>query len=146
MGADTPLACLTEEPVLLYNYFKQLFAQVTNPPLDAIREELVTSLFTYLGREGNLLEESPRAAHLVKLKQPILSNADLEKLRQVAVGDLRAVTLPMLFNAAEGEDGLQRALEERAPAEQRAHPTHLAHVGAPAGIHVVGEGALNERC
>ncbi|HEY1629552.1 MAG TPA: glutamate synthase central domain-containing protein, partial [Tepidisphaeraceae bacterium] len=112
MGTDTPLACLSEKPVLLYNYFKQLFAQVTNPPLDAIREELVTSLFTYLGREGNLLDESPQHAHLIKLKQPILSNADLEKLRQVAVGELRAVTLPMLFNVAEGEDGLKRSLEE----------------------------------
>ncbi|HMB95363.1 MAG TPA: glutamate synthase central domain-containing protein, partial [Tepidisphaeraceae bacterium] len=112
MGTDTPLACLSEKPVLLYNYFKQLFAQVTNPPLDAIREELVTSLLTYLGREGNLLDESPQHAHLIKLKQPILSNTDLEKLRQVAVGDLRAVTLPMLFNVSEGEDGLKRSLEE----------------------------------
>src|SRR5690349_1753878 len=106
MGTDTPLACLSEKPQLLYTYFKQLFAQVTNPPLDAIREELVTSLYTYLGREGNLLDEQPKAAHLIKLKQPILSNGDLEKLRQVAVGDLRAVTLPMLFNVADGEDGL----------------------------------------
>src|SRR3954447_2435062 len=112
MGTDTPLACLSEKPQLLYNYFKQLFAQVTTPPLDAIREELVTSLYTYLGREGNLLDESPKAAHLIKLKQPILSNADLEKLRQVAVGELRAVTLPMLFNVSEGEEGLKRALEE----------------------------------
>ncbi len=112
MGADTPLACLSDQPVLLYNYFKQLFAQVTNPPLDAIREELVTSLFTYLGREGNLLDETPRAAHLVKLKQPILSNADLERLRQVEIGDLRAATVPMLFNVSDGEDGLKRGLEE----------------------------------
>src|SRR5207237_10496412 len=103
MGNDTPLACLSEKPQLLYNYFRQLFAQVTNPPLDAIREELVTSMYTYLGREGNLLDEQPSAAHLIKLKQPILSNADLEKLRQVAVADLRAVTLPMLFNISEGE-------------------------------------------
>jgi glutamate synthase domain-containing protein 2/glutamate synthase domain-containing protein 3 len=112
MGADTPLACLSERPVLLYNYFKQLFAQVTNPPLDAIREELVTSLFTYLGREGNLLDESPKAARLVKLKQPILSNSDLEKLRQLDTTDLKAVTLPMLFNVADGEEGLTKALEE----------------------------------
>ena len=61
MGTDTPLACLSDRPQLLYNYFKQLFAQVTNPPLDAIREELVTSLYTYLGREGNLLDETPAA-------------------------------------------------------------------------------------
>ncbi|MCC7350424.1 MAG: glutamate synthase large subunit [Phycisphaerales bacterium] len=112
MGTDTPLACLSQRPQLLYNYFKQLFAQVTNPPLDANFESLVTSLYTYLGREGNLLEETPRHAHLIKLKQPILSNADLEKLRQVAVGDLRAVTLPMLFNVRDGEKGLQQALEE----------------------------------
>jgi len=112
MGADTPLACLSDKPQLLYNYFRQLFAQVTNPPLDAIREELVTSLYTYLGREGNLLEETPRHCHLIKLKQPILSNADLEKLRQVAVGELRAVTLPMLFKAGDGEAGLGKALDE----------------------------------
>ncbi|HEX8914165.1 MAG TPA: glutamate synthase large subunit, partial [Humisphaera sp.] len=111
MGTDTPLACLSERPQLLYSYFKQLFAQVTNPPLDANFEELVTSLITYLGREGNLLDESPKAAHLVKLNQPILSNHDLEKLREVATGDLRAVTLPALFKVADGEAGLGRAVE-----------------------------------
>ncbi|MDB5302956.1 MAG: hypothetical protein JWM97_505, partial [Phycisphaerales bacterium] len=100
MGTDTPLACLSDKPQLLYNYFRQLFAQVTNPPLDANFEELVTSLYTYLGREGNLLEESPSACHLVKLNQPILSNSDLEKLREVQVGDLRSVTIPMLFRVA----------------------------------------------
>ena len=119
MGTDTPLACLSDQPQLLYGYFKQLFAQVTNPPLDAIREELVTSLYTYLGREGNLLDETPGHCHLVKLKQPILSNTDLEKLRAVAVGDLRAVTLPMLFNVADGEAGLEKAVDElRAKAAQ----------------------------
>ncbi len=112
MGTDTPLACLSTKPVLLYNYFKQLFAQVTNPPLDAIREELVTSLYTYLGREGNLLDETPKHAHLIKLKQPILSNTDLEKLRQVEAGELRATTLPMLFNIGDGEGGLKTALDE----------------------------------
>jgi glutamate synthase domain-containing protein 2/glutamate synthase domain-containing protein 1/glutamate synthase domain-containing protein 3 len=111
MGTDTPLACLSDKPQLLYNYFRQLFAQVTNPPLDAIREELVTSLYTYLGREGNLLSEVPKNCHLIKLKQPILSNSDLEKLREVQHGDLRAVTLPMLFNVAEGEAGLEKAVE-----------------------------------
>ena len=88
MGTDTPLACLSDKPQLLYSYFKQLFAQVTNPPLDANFEELVTSLYTYLGREGNLLEESPKACHLVKLKQPILSNTDLEKLRELSIEEL----------------------------------------------------------
>ena len=120
MGTDTPLACLSDKPQLLYNYFRQLFAQVTNPPLDAIREELVTSLYTYLGREGNLLSEEPKNCHLIKLKQPILSNNDLEKLREVAHGDLRAVTLPMLFNVAEGEAGLEKALDALCDAAAKA--------------------------
>ncbi len=112
MGADTPIACLSDKPQLLYNYFRQLFAQVTNPPLDANFEELVTSLITYLGREGNLLDESPRAAHLVKLRQPILSNIDLAKLREIRAGELRSTTLPMLFRVADGEAGLERAMDE----------------------------------
>ncbi len=112
MGNDISLACLSDRPQLLYSYFKQLFAQVTNPPLDAIREEMVTSLYTYLGREGNLLDETPKHAHLIKLKQPILSNLDLEKLRNVAVGELRATTLPMLFQAAEGPAGMEKAVDE----------------------------------
>src|SRR5438046_7832019 len=112
METNTPLTLHSNKPVLLYNYFKQLFAQVTNPPLDAIREELVTSLYTYLGREGNLLDETPQHAHLIKLNYPVISNDELEKLRECAAGDLRAVTLPMLFNVAEGEAGLQAALED----------------------------------
>jgi glutamate synthase (NADPH) large chain len=111
MGTDTPLACLSDKPQLLYNYFKQLFAQVTNPPLDANFEALVTSLYTYLGREGNLLDETPKHCHLIKLKQPILSNHDLAKLREVSKGDLRSVTIPMLFNVAEGPDGLGIAVD-----------------------------------
>ena len=120
MGTDTPLACLSDKPQLLYSYFKQLFAQVTNPPLDAIREEMVTSLYTYLGREGNLLEETPKHCHMIKLKYPILSNQDLEKLRQVAVGDLRAVTIPMLFKVADGEAGLEKAVDALCAAAARA--------------------------
>jgi glutamate synthase domain-containing protein 2/glutamate synthase domain-containing protein 1/glutamate synthase domain-containing protein 3 len=120
MGTDTPLACLSDKPQLLYNYFRQLFAQVTNPPLDAIREELVTSLYTYLGREGNLLSEAPKNCHLIKLRQPILSNTDLEKLREVSHGDLRAVTLPMLFSAAGGEAGLEKAVDALCEAAARA--------------------------
>src|SRR5688572_27970863 len=105
MGTDTPLACLSEKPQLLYNYFRQLFAQVTNPPLDANFEALVTSLYTYLGCEGNLLDETPQHCHLVKLKQPILSNADLAKLREVSFGSLKATTIPMLFRVSDGEAG-----------------------------------------
>ena len=110
MGSDTPLACLSDKPQLLYNYFKQLFAQVTNPPLDANFEELVTSLNTYLGHEGNLLEESPKHCHLIKLNTPILTNTDLAKLREVSAGNLRSVTLPMVFDVAAGEAGLEAAL------------------------------------
>ena len=102
MGADTPLACLSDKPQLLYTYFRQLFAQVTNPPLDAIREELVTSLYTYLGREGNLLSEEPKNCHLIKLRQPILSNSDLEKLREVAHGR------PSGGDSADAVQGLRR--------------------------------------
>src|SRR5436190_2459180 len=112
MGTDTPLACLSDRPQLLYAYFKQLFAQVTNPPLDANFESLVTSLYTYLGREGNLLDETPEHCSLIKVKTPILSNADLEKIRQVAAGEMKAVTLPMLFKAVDGAGGLEKALDE----------------------------------
>ena len=106
---DTPPAfCPRAHCVQYFNHL----AQVTNPPLDAIREELVTSLYTYLGREGNLLEETPKHAHLIKLKYPIISNNELEKLRQVSTGDLRSVTLPMHFDVTKGEGGLKDALEE----------------------------------
>jgi glutamate synthase domain-containing protein 2/glutamate synthase domain-containing protein 1/glutamate synthase domain-containing protein 3 len=105
MGTDTPLACLSDKPQLLYGYFKQLFAQVTNPPLDANFESLVTSLYTYLGREGNLLDETPAHCRLVKLKQPILSNTDLAKLRELDKPGLKSVTVPMLFSAAENDLG-----------------------------------------
>ena len=111
MGTDTPLACLSDRPQLLFNYFKQLFAQVTNPPIDPIREEMVMSLTSYIGTERNILEETPRNCHTLKLPQPVLTNRDLEKLRRVSQGDLLATTLPMAFRAGEGETGLRRALE-----------------------------------
>ncbi|MGB8258728.1 MAG: glutamate synthase large subunit [Terracidiphilus sp.] len=112
MGTDTPLACLSDRPQPLFNYFKQLFAQVTNPPIDPIREELVMSLISYIGTERNILEETPDNCHTLKLPHPILSNRDLEKLRRVSSGDLLATTLPALFRAEEGEKGLKRALDE----------------------------------
>ncbi|MFT3786238.1 MAG: glutamate synthase-related protein [Tepidisphaeraceae bacterium] len=112
MGTDTPLACLSDKPQLLFNYFKQLFAQVTNPPLDAIREELVTSLYTWLGREGNLLSEVPENARLVKLKTPIITNKELAKLRALDRDGFKAVTLSMLFKSADGEEGLTRAVDQ----------------------------------
>ncbi len=111
MGADTPLACLSDKPQLLYNYFKQLFAQVTNPPLDANFEALVTSLNTYLGKGGNLLSEKPENCHFVKLKSPILSNDDLRRLRGVNSGSLKAMTFPMLFDARRGGEALEEAID-----------------------------------
>jgi glutamate synthase (NADPH) large chain len=112
MGTDTPLACLSDRPQPLFNYFKQLFAQVTNPPIDPIREEMVMSLVSYIGTERNILEETPENCHTLKLPHPILTNRDLEKLRRVSRGDLLAITLPALFRAADGELGLKRALDE----------------------------------
>jgi glutamate synthase (NADPH) large chain len=112
MGTDTPLACLSDRPQPLFNYFKQLFAQVTNPPIDPIREELVMSLISYIGTERNILDETPENCHTLKLPHPILTNRDLEKLRRVSSGDLLATTLPALFRAEDGEAGLKRSLEE----------------------------------
>jgi glutamate synthase domain-containing protein 2/glutamate synthase domain-containing protein 1/glutamate synthase domain-containing protein 3 len=112
MGNDVPLACLSDRPQPLFNYFKQLFAQVTNPPIDPIREELVMSLISYIGTERNILDEKPENCHTLKLPHPILSNRDLEKLRRVSSGDLLATTLPALFRAEDGERGLKHALED----------------------------------
>jgi len=112
MGTDTPLACLSDQPQSLFNYFKQLFAQVTNPPIDPIREEMVMSLISYIGSERNILEEAPENCHMLKLAHPLLSNRELEKLRRVSNRDLLATTLPALFRAKDGEEGLKRALDE----------------------------------
>ncbi|MDQ6677652.1 MAG: glutamate synthase large subunit [Acidobacteriota bacterium] len=111
MGTDTPLACLSDKPQPLFNYFKQLFAQVTNPPIDPIREELVMSLVSYIGCERNILDETPIHCHTLKLPHPILTNRDFEKLRRVSQGDFLASTLPIMFRAADGEDGLKRSLD-----------------------------------
>src|SRR6202167_6335632 len=112
MGTDVPLACLSDRPQPLFNYFKQLFAQVTNPPIDPIREELVMSLISYIGTERNILDETPENCHTLRLPHPILSNRDLEKLRRVSSGDLLATTLPALFRAADGEVGLRHSLDD----------------------------------
>ena len=101
MGADTPLACLSDKPQPLFNYFKQLFAQVTNPPIDPIREEMVMSLISYIGTERNILAETPQHCHTLRLPHPILTNRDLERLRRVSQGSFLATTLPMLFAVEE---------------------------------------------
>ncbi len=129
MGTDTPLACLSDRPQPLFNYFKQLFAQVTNPPIDPIREELVMSLISYIGTERNILDETPENCHTLKLPHPILSNRDLEKLRRVSSGDLLATTLPALFRAVDGEarpSSFARRIERTRCARRRLG-IHAAH-------------------
>src|SRR6187455_472847 len=112
MGNDTPLAALSSKSRLLYDYFKQLFAQVTNPPIDCIREEIITSAFTLVGSERNLLQPGPKSAHMIQLKSPILDNEQLEKLRHVVESGFKAVTLPILFPADSGGRGLETALAD----------------------------------
>ncbi|MBL9190897.1 MAG: glutamate synthase large subunit [Opitutaceae bacterium] len=112
MGNDAALAVLSNKPRLLYDYFKQLFAQVTNPPIDSIREEIVTSAETRLGSEGNLLNPQPSACRRVELKWPILTNEDFAKIRRTQLPGLRVGVLPILFRVTRGERGLAKSMEE----------------------------------
>ncbi|MEK7286787.1 MAG: glutamate synthase large subunit [Nitrospirota bacterium] len=111
MGTDTPLAIFTEQPVLLFKYFKQLFAQVTNPPIDPIREQMVMSLGTSLGPKANLLGETPEHARRIRVNTPILTNSDLEKIRSIPDGHFKAKTIPILFSAEKGVDEMAAALD-----------------------------------
>jgi glutamate synthase (ferredoxin) len=111
MGTDTPLAVLSNQNQLLYNYFKQLFAQVTNPPIDPIREEIVTSTTTLIGSEGNLMEPTAMNARMIKLDHPLLCNQELEKLRQIDREGFKSATLSLLFPVARGAAGMERGLE-----------------------------------
>jgi len=108
MGTDTPLAVLSEQPQHLSSYFKQLFAQVTNPPIDPIRERMVMSLATFAGSNGNLLVEDPLACHSVALKHPVLNNYELEKIRSIDTGIFQAKTLQTYFRA-DGKPGSLKA-------------------------------------
>ncbi len=112
MGNDTPLAALSTRPRLLFDYFKQLFAQVTNPPIDCIREELITASEVWLGSEGNLLEPQPADCRRLELKSPILTNEEFAKVRRLELPGLHVGVLPCLFRIARGEKGLVGALEE----------------------------------
>ena len=112
MGNDAALAVLSNKPRLLYDYFKQLFAQVTNPPIDSIREEMVTSAETRLGSEGNLLNPQPTACRRVELKWPVLTNEEFAKIRRTNLPGLRVGVLPILFRVARGEKGLAKSMEE----------------------------------
>ncbi|MDR3634110.1 MAG: glutamate synthase large subunit [Isosphaeraceae bacterium] len=113
MGTDTPLAVLSDRAQPLFSYFKQLFAQVTNPPLDAIREELVTSVMTGAGGEGNLLEPGPDACRQIALDLPVIDNDELARLKQLdGWRGFKSALLPTLFPAAQGAKGMERALED----------------------------------
>jgi glutamate synthase (ferredoxin) len=112
MGNDTPLAVLSNRPRLLYDYFKQLFAQVTNPPIDCIREELITSAETRLGSEGNLLNPQPSDCRRLEIKWPILTNEEFAKVRRMDLPGLRVGVLPILFRVSRGEKGLVKSMEE----------------------------------
>ncbi len=111
MGDDTPLAVLSDKPQTLYNYFKQLFAQVTNPPIDAIREELVTSTLTWLGPEGDLLNPQPESCRRIRLEHPVLTDTELAKLRHIQAEGFQSATLPILFDVTQGGAGLEAAME-----------------------------------
>ncbi|MHC4187853.1 MAG: glutamate synthase central domain-containing protein, partial [Planctomycetota bacterium] len=114
MGDDTPLAVLSDEPKLLFNYFKQLFAQVTNPPIDPLREGLVMSLMMFTGKRGNILDESPEHCRQLKLPQPILANEDIERLRSVKRSDFKVVTVSAVFDSDSSSPGmnLHKGIEE----------------------------------
>ena len=111
MGSDVPLAVLSDQPQHLSSYFKQLFAQVTNPPIDPIRERMVMSLATFVGSNGNLLNEEPLACHSVALKHPVLTNYELEKIRSIDTGIFQAKTLQCYFRADGRPGSLKRGLE-----------------------------------
>ena len=102
MGTDTPLAVLSDKSQSLYNYFKQLFAQVTNPPIDSIREEIIFAVDTPLGPERNLLKPEPESCRQISLKTPILDNEELAKLTHLNEPGLKSVTLPILFKVKDG--------------------------------------------
>jgi glutamate synthase (ferredoxin) len=112
MGNDTPLAVLSGKPRLLFDYFKQLFAQVTNPPIDCIREELITASEVWLGSEGNLLEPQPADCRRLELDAPVLTNDEFAKVRRLDLPGLRVGVLSSLFRVARGEKGLAGAIEE----------------------------------
>jgi glutamate synthase (NADPH) large chain len=143
MGTDTPLAALSERPRLLYDYFKQLFAQVTNPPLDAIREELVTSMESTVGPERNLLLPEPESCRQINIRYPIIDNDQLAKLRHIQdhphLHGFRSVTLPMIYDPREGGAALERAME-------RLQAQASAAVRAGNTILILSDRGVTEKC
>ncbi|HMB64403.1 MAG TPA: glutamate synthase central domain-containing protein, partial [Eudoraea sp.] len=112
MGSDTPIAVLSERPQLLYNYFKQLFAQVTNPPLDGIREELITDISLTLGSDHNIFDFSPLHCRKLKIQNPVISKEDLDKIKNYDVSpDYKVVSIEILYDVVRGHNGLEDGLE-----------------------------------
>ena len=120
MGNDTPLAVLSDQPQLLYNYFKQLFAQVTNPPLDGIREEIITDISLAIGGDYNIFDIVPKHCKKLKIQNPVISNEDLDKIRNIDHADFKSVTISMLYEIKKGVNGLERALEKAVQATYKA--------------------------
>jgi glutamate synthase (NADPH/NADH) large chain len=112
MGIDIPLAVLSDKPQLFYHYFKQLFAQVTNPPIDGLREAIVTATGTAIGPEKNLIKPQPDSCRQIRVDTPILSNEELAKLRHIHAEGFKAVTLSMVYPVKDGGEGLERALAD----------------------------------
>ena len=112
MGTDTPLAVLSDRPQLLYNYFKQLFAQVTNPPLDGIREEIVTDISLSIGADINIFEISERQAKKLRIQNPVISNEDLDKIKYIEHANFKASSISTLYNIGQGLNGLEKALDQ----------------------------------
>ena len=112
MGNDTPLAVLSDQPQLLYNYFKQMFAQVTNPPLDGIREEIITDISLAIGGDFNIFDIEPKHCKKLKIQNPVISNEDLDKIRNIHHPDFKSVTISTLYEIKKGVNGLERALEK----------------------------------
>ena len=137
MGQDTPLAVLSDKPQLLYNYFKQLFAQVTNPPIDSLRENIVTMSRLYLGSTGNLVDPKPEDCHQIKINHPILTNEDLINLNNIDEEGFKTVTIPILFPAGGDGCALENALSDLFSAAERA-------VDAGANILVLSDRGINK--
>ena len=111
MGTDTPLAVLSEKNQLLYNYFKQLFAQVTNPPLDGIREEIITDISLAIGADRNIFEIKSEHCKKLKIQNPVISNDDLDKIKNIKHPDYKAIVIPMLYDIKRGLNALEKALD-----------------------------------
>ena len=111
MGIDSPLSVLSDRPQLLYTYFKQLFAQVTNPPIDALREAIITSSVVMLGSEGNLLRPTPESSRRLRLEAPVIDNEQLAQLKSIDKPGFKSMTFPIVFPANQGGKGLEKALD-----------------------------------